>query len=156
MAFSLSINENPIYSKNLDYSPTGNPVYSIIWEGWEQSHPISQFDFAEFCWHQRGFITGQYTSRVERTAEPQPQHLCPLCPKHSLHDLDRQPKHRHPTTALIHIHRQLTVSFRDIKSGKREDQSIFSRSKRNHVQHCRFTHLNVTSTFHFSFFVTEV
>lgn len=35
VAFTLSINENPIYSKSLDYSLTGNPVYFIIGAGLE-------------------------------------------------------------------------------------------------------------------------
>lgn len=35
VAFTLSVNENPIYSKNLDYSLTGNPVDFIIGAGLE-------------------------------------------------------------------------------------------------------------------------
>lgn len=35
VAFTLSINENPIYSKSLDYSLTGNPVDFIIGAGLE-------------------------------------------------------------------------------------------------------------------------
>lgn len=35
VALTLSINENSIYSKSLDYSLTGNPVYFIIGAGLE-------------------------------------------------------------------------------------------------------------------------
>lgn len=124
--------------------------------GWEQSHPISQFDFADFCWHQHGFITGQYA-----VWSRQQNHSVNICARYTqtLAAWSRQTtKTQTPPTAAtaqIHMHRQLIVRFRGIKSGKCEDQSNFliSYTDQREIMTSHFIHLNnVTSTFHFSFF----
>ena len=127
----------------------------LLERGGEQSHPIFQFDFAEFCWHQHGFNAGQYAEWSR-----QQNHSVNICARYVPNTRRVIPTDNQsidsPTvaTAQIPMRGQLNLEVLNLWNVKIK---VFFFSSHTQIKdkscHCCFSHLNnVTSTFLLSFF----